>query len=80
VAQLVSILGGVDQLWAHPWAAANGSLTTVSRNDIRLKQHSDSSALGLVRRWLLIGYFPFHLLLLGQRRVGRTSADEARSL
>jgi hypothetical protein len=30
--------------------------TTVSRSDIRLIQHLDSSALGLVRRWRLIGY------------------------
>ena len=40
-------------------SAAKGSLTAVSRSDIRLIQHFDSSALGLVRRWLLIGYFPF---------------------
>ena len=39
-------------------SAANGSSTTVSRSDIRLIQHLDSSALGLARRWLLIGYFP----------------------
>jgi hypothetical protein len=32
----------------------------VSRSDIRLIRHLDSSALGLVRRWLLIGYFPTH--------------------
>jgi hypothetical protein len=38
-------------------SAAQGSPTTVSRSDIRLIQHLDSSALGLVRRWLLIGYF-----------------------
>jgi hypothetical protein len=38
--------------------AAQGSSTTVSRSDIRLTQHLDSSAHGLVRRWLLIGYFP----------------------
>jgi hypothetical protein len=42
-------------------SAAQGSPTTVSRFDIRLIQHFDSSALGLVRRWLLIGYFPIHL-------------------
>jgi hypothetical protein len=42
-------------------SAAQGSSTTVSRSDIRLIQHFDSSALGLVRRWLLIGYFPIHL-------------------
>jgi hypothetical protein len=29
---------------------------------LRLIQHLDSSALGLVRRWLLIGYFPIHVL------------------
>ena len=38
-------------------SAAKGSSTTVSRSDIRLIQHLDSSALGLVRRWRLIGYF-----------------------
>jgi hypothetical protein len=41
-------------------SAAKGSSTTVSRSDIRLIQHLDSSALGLVRRWRLIGYFPIH--------------------
>jgi hypothetical protein len=35
-------------------SAAKGSLTTVSRSDIRIIQHLDSSALGLVRRWRLI--------------------------
>jgi hypothetical protein len=39
-------------------SAAQGSWTTVSRSDIRLIQHLDYSALGLVRRWRLIGYFP----------------------
>ena len=34
-----------------------GSSTTVSRSDIRLIQHLDSSAHGLFRRWSLIGYF-----------------------
>jgi hypothetical protein len=34
-------------------SAAQGSSTTVSRSDIRLIQYLDSSALGLVRRWLL---------------------------
>jgi hypothetical protein len=43
-------------------SAARGNLTTVSRSDIRLIQHLDSSAHGLVRRWLLTGYFPIHLL------------------
>jgi hypothetical protein len=43
-------------------SAAKGSLTTVSRSDIRSIQYLDSSALGSVRRWRLIGYFPFHLL------------------
>jgi hypothetical protein len=38
--------------------AAQGSSTTVSRSDIRLIQHLDSSAHGLVRRWSLIGHFP----------------------
>ena len=33
------------------------SSTTVSRSDVRLIQYLDSSALGLVRSWLLIGYF-----------------------
>jgi hypothetical protein len=37
-------------------SAAKGSLTTVSRSDIRLIQYLDSSAHGLVRRWRLIGY------------------------
>ena len=41
--------------------AARGSSTPVSRSDIRLIQHLDSSAHGLVRRWRLIGYFPIHL-------------------
>jgi hypothetical protein len=36
-------------------SAAKGSSTTVSRSD--LIQHFDSSAHGLVRRWLLLGYF-----------------------
>jgi hypothetical protein len=41
-------------------SAAKGSSTTVSRSDIRLIQHLDFSALGLVLgwSWLLIGYFP----------------------
>jgi hypothetical protein len=42
-------------------SAANGSLTTVARSDIRLIQRSDSSALGWVRRWLIIGYVFIHL-------------------
>jgi hypothetical protein len=42
-------------------SAAKGSLNTVSRSDFRLIQHLDSSALGLVRRWRLIGYFPIHV-------------------
>jgi hypothetical protein len=44
-----------------PAAAAQGSSTTVSRSDIRLIQHFDSSAHGLVRGWRLIGYFPIHI-------------------
>jgi hypothetical protein len=40
-------------------SAAQGSSTTVSNSDI---QYLDSSAHGLARRWLLIGYFPIHLL------------------
>jgi hypothetical protein len=43
-------------------SAAKGSSTTVSRSDIRLIQHLDSSAHGLVLRKLLIAYFPIHLL------------------
>jgi hypothetical protein len=39
-------------------AAAQGSSANVSRSDIRSIQHFDSSAHGLVRRWLFIGYFP----------------------
>jgi hypothetical protein len=38
-------------------STAKGSSTTVSRSYVRLIQYSDSSALGLVRRWLLNGYF-----------------------
>jgi hypothetical protein len=38
-------------------SAAKGSSTTVSRSDIRSIQYLDSSALGVVRRWRLIGYF-----------------------
>jgi hypothetical protein len=53
-------------------SAAKGSSTTVSRSDIRLIQHFDSSALGLVRRWRLIGYFPNHLLLLIPMLYART--------
>jgi hypothetical protein len=34
-------------------------LSRAALNNIRLTQHFDSSALGLVSRWLLIGYFPF---------------------
>jgi hypothetical protein len=35
-------------------SAAKGSSTTVSRSDIRLSQYLDSSAHGLVWRWLLM--------------------------
>ena len=42
-------------------STAKGSSTTVSRSDIRLIQPLESSALGLVRRWRLIGYLPIHL-------------------
>jgi hypothetical protein len=54
----------LPQLSSHPsgWSAAKGSSTTVSRSDIRLIQYLDSPALGLVRRWLYIGYFPIHSL------------------
>jgi hypothetical protein len=45
-------------------SAAKGSSTTASRSDIRLIQHLDSSALGLVRRWRLIGYSPFQVVPL----------------
>ena len=44
-------------------SAAKGSSTTVSRSDVRLIQHLDSSALGSVQRYLFIGYFAIHLLL-----------------
>jgi hypothetical protein len=47
-------------------STAQGSSTTVSRIrliDIRLIQHLDSSAHGLVRRWRLIGYFPIHFII-----------------
>ena len=43
-------------------AAKGGSLTTVSRSDIRLIQYLGSSALTLVRRWRVIGHFPIHFL------------------
>jgi hypothetical protein len=43
--------------------SAQASSTTVSRADIRLIQHLDSSAHGLVRRRLLIGYFPIPPLI-----------------
>ena len=43
-------------------SAAQGSSTTVSRSDIRVSQHFDLSAHGLVRRWLLIGFLLIHLL------------------
>jgi hypothetical protein len=45
-------------------SAAQGSSTTVSRSEVRLIQHLDSSVLVLVfvRRWFLIGYFLIHLL------------------
>jgi hypothetical protein len=39
-------------------SASQGSSTTVSHSDIRLTQHLDSSAHGLVRRRRLIGYSP----------------------
>ena len=51
-------------------SAAQGSSTTVSRSDIRLIQYFDSSALGLVRRWRLIGYFP---IIYNPHRVRRES-------
>jgi hypothetical protein len=51
-------------------SAAKGSSTTVSRSDIRLIQHFDFSAYGLVRRWLFIGYF---LILYSPNRVGGVS-------
>jgi hypothetical protein len=47
-------------------SAAQGSSTTVSRSDIRLIQHFDSSALGLVRRWLLNWPFPSPLITTKQ--------------
>jgi hypothetical protein len=50
---------------------AKGNSTTVSRSDIRLIQHLDSSAHGLVRMWRLIGYFPIHSLLHGMEGCGR---------
>jgi hypothetical protein len=44
-------------------SAAKGSSTTVSRSDnIQLTSHFDSSAHGLVRRWLLTGCFAIHLV------------------
>jgi hypothetical protein len=54
-------------------SAAQGSLTTVSRSDIRLIQHLDSSAHGLVRRWRLIGKFPYPLLTRGHEVLSITA-------
>jgi hypothetical protein len=65
-------------------SAAKGRSTTVSRSDIRLIQYLDSSALGLVRRWRLIGYFPIRLLppqrlrRRARRAVGERSAERPR--
>ena len=46
-------------------SAAKGSSTTVSRSDIRLIQH-----LG----WLIVGYFPIHVVPLAEHDCGRTRA------
>jgi hypothetical protein len=43
-------------------SAANGSLTTVSRSDIRLIQHLDSSALGFGPEVALNWLFPYPIL------------------
>jgi hypothetical protein len=60
-------------------SAAHGSLTTVSRSDIRLKQHFDSSAQGLqqrlVRRWLSLTissstYYPNPECVAGEGEYG----------
>ena len=59
---MVPTVDGTSSQLPHSRATAKGSPTTVSRSDIRLIQHLDSSALGLVRRWRLIGDFPIHLL------------------
>ena len=48
-------------------SAAQGSLTTVSRSDVRLIQHLDSSALGLVPEVALNWLFP-HPLVSPKRR------------
>jgi hypothetical protein len=61
-------------------SAAQGSSTTVSRSDIRLIQHLDSSLCSLmVRRWRLIGHF---LILyypwLGQPLLGIPPAKDGR--
>ena len=44
------------------WFRGANPLPTASRADTRLIRHLDSSAHGLVRRWLLIGSLPIHLL------------------
>ena len=52
----------------------------LSQLDIRLILHFDSSAHGLVRRWLLIGYFPILYYPTGtdtvRARINQTPAGE----
>jgi hypothetical protein len=56
-------------------SAAKGSSTIASRADIRLIKHLDSLALGLVRRWLSIGYFPIQLPSTQTLRAARAATD-----
>jgi hypothetical protein len=54
-------------------SAAQGSSTTVSRSDIRLIRHFDSSAL-MVRRWRLIGFSPSYITPSLRRHYGGISS------
>jgi hypothetical protein len=54
---------GSQLLYARTTARSPRKLNHgLTRSDIRLMQYFDSSAHGLVRRWLLIGYSLIHLL------------------
>jgi hypothetical protein len=57
-------------------AAAEGSSTTVSRADVRLIQYLDAS----VRRWLLIGCFPYPLIMTRPPPPPRRELDCAGSV
>ena len=58
-------------------SAVKGSSTNVSRSDIRLIQYLDFrlTVHGLIRRWLLSGYLPIHLLPLPLVRVNGTGGS-----